>query len=119
MGEVSGERVGGDRGVDDLSGEGDGVSSLGDAQAEFVVVGEGLDERGESADGFEGGTRDGERGAETEADLSVELEGGEDAGEEVGGDAEGLEFGSESGAIPRPRIGTGAPGVVAPWARPR
>jgi len=90
--EVSGEGVGGNGGVDDLAGEGDGVSGLGDAVAEFVVVGEAVDEGGESADGFERGTGNSERGSEAEADFSVELEGGEDAREKVSGDAEGLEF---------------------------
>ncbi len=70
--------------------EGYGVAGLRDACAEFVVVGEMVDERFEAADAVEGFAAHGERGAETIAHPAFEHAREQHAGLEIGSDGEGF-----------------------------
>ena len=62
--------VGGRAGFDNFTAEGNDVAGLCDARAKFVVVGEMVDECGESADAVEGLAAHGERGAKAVADAA-------------------------------------------------
>src|ERR1700747_1275307 len=81
-------------GLDYFAGELDGEAGGGDACAEFVVVGEGVDQGGEAADAVQRLTGDGERRAEAEVDAAFEAARGENAGEEISRDAKGFHAGA-------------------------
>src|ERR1700679_2526453 len=89
--------IGGDGGLYDFSAECDAVACLRNAGAEFVVVGEVVDEGQEAADFVEGFAADRERGSEAVVQVPLNHFGEQNAGLEVGGDAEGLKARWEGG----------------------
>src|ERR1700679_2937605 len=82
--------IGGGVGFDYFGTEGYCVAGLRDACSEFVVVGEMIDERFESADAVEGLAAHGEGGAEAIAHSALDHFGEQHAGLKIGGDAKGF-----------------------------
>src|SRR6202021_1845496 len=88
----------------------DGIARGRGARAEFVVVGQIVDQRSETADAVQCLARDGQRGAETEVDAAFDATRGEHAGNEVGGDAERFHARAEGRLLPRQPGGAAAIG---------
>ena len=71
--------------------QGDAVAGLGHARAQFVVVGQVVDQRCKAANLVERIAADGQRGAEAVVQAAFNHAGKQHAGLEVGGDAQRLQ----------------------------
>ena len=89
------QRVGGEKCCDSRGAEFDSLAGRGDPTAEFVVVGQVVEQRFEAADGGEIGAAEGQRRAQSEVQSVFEESCAQNSGHEVGGDAEGLEARAE------------------------
>ena len=98
MAEKLTHRVSGQKGADDGGAEFNSLSGGGDAAAEFIVVGQIVQQRFEAADGFEVAAAERQRGTQPEAQSLFQKPRAQNARHKVSADAQGFEARAQSRA---------------------